>query len=140
MSKMNQYITDLTYRIMEAGHECDPYEQDWNSEEAFEETFNSIMNDLPGLICYFHMCTEDCTPELLPSSFAILEELNRIYRYQADRRYENCMFAIDPAYIEDFGSEADENTRLPYEEVKRLSKEWNVPLAVLIRDQLTLVS
>lgn len=150
MSAIKNHLMDLTYKVMEAGHEIDPYEKDWNSEEAFEETWDSLTTferpygSLQSLICYFHFCVEDIDqadlPNLYPTTAELLPELNRLYEGYADRRHENSVFSINPDYIDSFGSDADEDTRLPYEEVKRLAKEWNIPLAVLISNQLTIAS
>lgn len=150
MSAIKNYLMDLTYRVMEAGHEIDPYEKEWNSEENFNETWDSLTtfdrpyNSLQSLICYFHFCIEDIDqadlPNLYPTTAELLPELNRLYEGYADRQYRNNIFAIKPEYFDEWGSEADEDTRLPYEEVKRLAKDWNVPLAVLISDQLTIAS
>lgn len=150
MSAIKNYLMDLTYKVMEAGHEIDPYEKEWNSEEAFEETWDSLTTfnrpygSLQSLICYFHFCVEDIDradlPNLYPTTAELLPELNRLYEGYADRQYRNNIFAIKPEYFDEWGSEADEDTRLPYEEVKRLAKDWNVPLAVLISDQLTIIS
>lgn len=150
MSAIKNYLIDLTCRVMEASHEIDPYERDWNSYEAFGETWESITTfdrswgSLPTIICHFNECIDGIDkadlPNLYPATADLLPELNRYYEGYADMRYEKTTFAINSDYLNNFGSNADESTRIDYAEVKRLSQEWGVPLAVLITEQLTVIS
>lgn len=139
MSYTKRYLVDLTYRIIDATKECDPYEH-FDSEEAFDSTFNSLINDLAGLISYFRTAVEDIPTdklsELFPCTAAVLEELEQLYAEEISLVYADTVFSIKPEYIENFGSEADEDTRLSIDEVVDLAKEWNVPLCNLIENQL----
>lgn len=139
MSYTKRYLVDLTYRIIDATKECDPYEH-FDSEEAFDSTFNSLINDLAGLISYFRTAVEDIPTdklsELFPCTAAVLEELEQLYEEEISLVYADTVFSIKPEYLENFGSEADEDTRLTIDDVAFLAKEWNVPLCNIIENQL----
>jgi len=140
MSYTKNYLVDLTYRIIDATKECNPYEH-FDSEEAFDSTFNSLINDLAGLLSYFRTAVEDIPvdklSELFPCTASVLEELEQLYAERAKLMYADTAFAIKPEYLKDFGPDADEDTRLTIEDVMHLAEEWNVPLSVLITEQLT---
>lgn len=139
MSYTKRYLVDLTYRIIDATKECNPYEH-FDAEEAFDSTFNSLINDLAGLLSYFHTAVEDIPAdklsELFPCTAAVIDELTQLYSESATLMYADTIFSIKPEYLEDFGSEADENTRMTIDDVEFLAKEWNVPLYNLIENQL----
>jgi len=139
MSYTKRYLVDLTYRIIDARKECDPYEH-FDAEEAFDSTFNSLINNLAGLLSYFRTAVEDISAdklsELFPCTAAVLEELEQLYAEEISLVYADTVFSIKPEYLENFGSEADEDTRLTIDDVAFLAKEWNVPLCNIIENQL----
>lgn len=139
MSYTKRYLVDLTYRIIDATKECDPYEH-FDAEEAFDSTFNSLINDIAGLLSYFHTAVEDIPAdrlsELFPNTAYVLEELEQLYAESISIAYADTVFSIKPEYLEYFGQDADEDTQLTIEDVMHLAEEWNVPLCNLIENQL----
>ena len=83
MSAIKNYLMDLCYKTLEAAKEVDPYEFDFDSDEAFEETLNALTcRNVCSIVSFFENATEDISEtemhELYPTLTSVLPELRKL--------------------------------------------------------------